>query len=157
MGTHYSRVPTTYVFMENWRNLSFNYHQITPVSVPLLDTAMMGLKWSDNWSRDVQWRQCSAWESYMCKISFLWTNQSPLNSWRVCRKWATSLENLFMTYVNKSFASTKWYPPLCLFLLLRMFWHKKISMYMYLPDLINPPIISQDIEHKHNSKINQGS
>ena len=45
--------------------------------------------------------------------------------------------------------------PLCLFLLLRMFWHKKYqSIYQIWS---NAPIISQDIEHKHNSKINQGS
>ena len=45
-------------------------------------------------------------------------------------------------------------PPLCLFLLLRMFWYKKKYQCIY-QIWSNPPIISQDIEHKHNSKINQ--
>ena len=44
--------------------------------------------------------------------------------------------------------------PLCLFLLLRMFWHKKYQRnYQFWS---TPTIILQDIEHKHNSKINQG-
>ena len=46
--------------------------------------------------------------------------------------------------------------PLCLFLLLRMFCHEKKYQCIY-QILSNPPIISQDIKHKHNSKINQGS
>ena len=46
-------------------------------------------------------------------------------------------------------------PPLFLFLLLHMFWHKAYQRnYQIWPD---PPIISQDIQRKHNSKINQGS
>ena len=45
--------------------------------------------------------------------------------------------------------------PLCLFLLFYMFWHKKY--YCNHQIWSNPPIISQDIEHKNNSNINQGS
>ena len=34
-------VPTTYVFMENWRNRSLNYHQIPSFSVPLILSASL--------------------------------------------------------------------------------------------------------------------
>ena len=54
-----------------------------------------------------------------------------------------------------TFASTTWYPATVLIFLLRMFWHKKYKCIYQIWS--NPPITSQDIEHKHNSKINQGS
>ena len=40
-------------------------------------------------------------------------------------------------------------------MLLHMFWHKKLQCNYQI--ISKPPIISQDTEHKHNSKINQGS
>ena len=56
---------------------------------------------------------------------------------------------------NKSVQALHDTLPLGLFLLRHMIWHKKYQCNYQIWS--NPPIISQDIEHKHNSKINQGS
>ena len=44
--------------------------------------------------------------------------------------------NHLMTKPIKALQALQDTPPLCLFLVLCMFRHKKISVYMYLPDLI---------------------
>ena len=56
---------------------------------------------------------------------------------------------------SKSVASSTWYPTTVFFLLLHTFWHKKYQCIYHIWS--NTPIISQDSEHKHTSKINQRS
>ena len=44
-------VPTIYVFMENWQKLSFNYHQISTLSVPLIELMKLNVENLRCWTK----------------------------------------------------------------------------------------------------------
>ena len=90
------------------------------------------------------------WEIYCCRKPFVCVCLSVVSVYCFC---------LFCQVIVSCYVGLSLYltpppppPPLFLFLLLHMFWHKTTNV----TTRSNPPVISNDIEHKHNSKIIKG-